>query len=90
MPAVLAFQSSVDAKVSARALVEHLFARLSPPEHELVLFDIDRRPDIEALLSKDPRTAFGPLVARMDRGFTLTVVTNESPDTESEQPFSRW
>jgi len=50
MPPILAFQSSVDATVSPRALVENLFDRLSPATHELVLFDINREVGTEDLL----------------------------------------
>jgi alpha-beta hydrolase superfamily lysophospholipase len=77
MPPLLAFQSSVDATVSAPALVEHLFDRLGTPDHELVLFDVNRDPAVESLLAKDPRTVFDPLLARPERGFKLTVITNE-------------
>ncbi len=78
MPPVLAFQSSVDATVSPRALVEHLFARLPSVNHELVLFDINRELEAETLFKQDPKTIFGPLLRKVDRGFDLTLVTNES------------
>ncbi len=81
MPPILAFQSSVDATVTASALVANLFARLPPANHELVLFDINRNVDIATLLKHDPRTVFRPLLKKSDRGYDLTVVTNEGPKT---------
>ena len=81
MPPILAFQSSVDATVTATALVANLFARLPPANHELVLFDINRNVDIATLLKHDPRTVFRPLLKKSDRGYDLTVVTNEGPKT---------
>jgi alpha-beta hydrolase superfamily lysophospholipase len=81
MPPILAFQSSVDATVTATALVENLFARLPPANHELVLFDINRNIDVAILLKHDPRTVFKPLLDKSDRGYDLTVVTNEGPET---------
>jgi alpha-beta hydrolase superfamily lysophospholipase len=78
LPPILAFQSSVDATVSARALVEHLFARLPPANHELVLFDINRNVETEELLRYDPRAVFEPLLRDVDRSFMLTIVTNEN------------
>lgn len=81
MPPILAFQSSVDATVSPGALVANLFARLPPANHELVLFDINRTLEGEALFKTDPRTVFVPLAQKIDRGFDLTVVTNESSNT---------
>ena len=83
MPPILAFQSSVDATVSAPALVEHLFARLEPPGHELVLFDINRLPDVVALLTRDPRDVFEPIMKRIHRGFTLTLVTSDDPQSRT-------
>ncbi len=81
MSPILAFQSSVDATVTASALVANLFARLPPANHELVLFDINRNVDVAMLLKHDPRTVFKPLLEKSDRGYDLTVVTNEGPET---------
>ena len=78
MPPILAFQSSVDATVIPRALVENLFARLPPATHELVLFDINREVGTEDLLKNDPMKVFGPLLHKFERGYDLTLVTNES------------
>lgn len=76
MPRILAFQSAVDATVSAPALVEHLLDRLPPAGHELVLFDLNRQAGIEPLLKEDPRKVFEPLLHRRDLSFDLTIVTN--------------
>ncbi len=81
LPPILAFQSSVDATVTASALVANLFARLPPANHELVLFDINRRVEVGILLKQDPRTVFEPLLRKGDRSFDLTVITNESNDS---------
>jgi len=78
IPPILAFQSSVDATVTPRALVENLFDRLPPATHELVLFDINREVGTEDLLTNDPMTVFEPMLGKIERGYDLTVVTNES------------
>lgn len=78
MPPILAFQSSVDATVTASALLTNLFERLPPAGHELVLFDINRRAEVGILLRQDPRTVFEPLLTKADRSFDLTIVTNEN------------
>jgi hypothetical protein len=44
MPPLLAFTSAVDATVRATDLVAHLFNRLAPGGHQLVVYDINRRP----------------------------------------------
>ena len=62
MPPILAFQSSVDATVTASALVANLFARLPPANHELVLFDINR--NVKAAITGE---------ARSQEGFQATV-----------------
>lgn len=81
LPPILAFQSGVDATVTASALVANLFAKLPAAGHELVLFDINRRVEMDILLKRDPRTVFKPLFENDDRSFSLTVVTNESEDS---------
>jgi alpha-beta hydrolase superfamily lysophospholipase len=81
MPPILAFQSGVDATVTPQALIEHLFARLPPADHELVLFDINRLLKADALLKHDPKAVFEPLLRNLERSFDLTVVTNEKEDS---------
>lgn len=75
-PPVLAFQSAVDATVSAPALVKRLFDRLPEGGHELVLFDINRRAGVDHFLAKDPVDEFGGLLANQERAYTLSVVSN--------------
>lgn len=82
LPPILAFQSGVDATVSAASLVTHLFDRLPPAQHELVLFDINRRAEVGPLLKEDPRAVFGPLLSSERRGFDLTVATNENSQSK--------
>lgn len=86
LPPILAFQSGVDATVSADAIVGGLLARLPAAGHELVLFDVDRRVAAERLLKQDPRAVFEPLLRDTGRTFDLTVVSNE-PD--SDRVFAR-
>ncbi len=81
LPPILALQSSVDATVTASALVTNLFDRLPAAGHELVLFDINRRAEVGLLLREDPRTVFEPLLNRSDRSFDITIVTNENAES---------
>lgn len=76
-PPVLAFQSVVDATVSAPALVEGLFDRLPAGGHELVLFDINRIAEIEPILKANPAADIRALLGDADRLFKLSLVTNE-------------
>ena len=93
MPPVLVFKSTVDATVTTEAVVDNLLEHLKPDRHELVLFDINRYAASYRLLIDDP----APLTDRVmddDRlPFTVTLVTNEGPDTRTviskyKNPFS--
>lgn len=86
-PPLLAFQSIVDATVSAPALVEGLFKRLPPGRRELVLFDINRFAKIEPVLKTNPASWTDDVFRNRDLTFAVTLVTNESD--ESLQVVSR-
>jgi|APTNR8051073442_1049403.scaffolds.fasta_scaffold04595_7 alpha-beta hydrolase superfamily lysophospholipase len=77
-PPTLVFLSTVDATVSAAAVVDHLLEHLAPEGHELVLFDLNRQSVSSTVMIADP----GPLTARLMAGpslpFALTLVANES------------
>jgi alpha-beta hydrolase superfamily lysophospholipase len=81
-PPTIAFQSAVDATVSVPALVSNLMYEL-PAErgHELVLFDLNRRLEVEHLLVKDPRDELEKLRVTSTLPFALSVLTNESEDS---------
>ena len=78
LPTLLAFQSSVDATVSSKALTDNLFNRLSPGKHELVLFDINRQIDIEQVLQNDPKPILDDMLKNDELPFTLSVLRNLS------------
>jgi alpha-beta hydrolase superfamily lysophospholipase len=81
-PRVLAFQSAVDATVSAPALVRDLFARLPEGGHELVVFDLNRMANIGPLLKKDPKDEFPRLRDDPARAYTISLVSNETDQSE--------
>jgi alpha-beta hydrolase superfamily lysophospholipase len=81
-PPVLAFQSAVDATVSAPALVESFFARLPAGGHELVLFDINRTADIMAVLRKDARVGIETLLNDPNLTFAISLVSNADESSE--------
>lgn len=81
-PPTLAFMSAVDATVSVDAVIDHLMEHLAPGDHELVLYDINRNKIAKSVLVSDP----GPLTRRLmdddSLPFTLTLITNESPESD--------
>ncbi len=77
-PPVIAFQSAVDATVSAPDLVSRLFDRLPSNGHELVVFDINRLAQVEHLLTRDPARDLSRLLADPEHPFTLSIATNDT------------
>ncbi len=81
IPPILAFSSVVDATVSTPALVSNLFQQLPDGGHELVLFDINREAEIGPLMNWDPSAVVQALQANPHPTFTLSLVTNENPQS---------
>lgn len=79
---MLAFQSVVDATVSTRAVVDGLFLKLPPGNHELVLFDINRNTGIEQMMTSEPLMQISDLVADTILPFRYSFVTNESRQSQ--------
>lgn len=79
MPPVLAFQSAVDATVTARALVTGLFDRLKPGDHRLVVFDINRVFEAEGLVRRPP--VLDGLFTGPARHYDVALVTNRNKTT---------
>ncbi len=92
-PPTLVFLSTVDATVSANAVVDRLLARLPPGGHELVLFDINRFAVKSKLLIADPAPMTDRLMGDATLPFAVTLITNETEKTTRVQahrkpPFS--
>jgi alpha-beta hydrolase superfamily lysophospholipase len=79
MPPVLAFQSIVDTTVSTPAVIHDLFDHLPAGRSELVLFDLNRQAGIDAFTKPD--AVLPRLIGEGRRTFTVTLVTNASPET---------
>ncbi len=81
-PPVLAFQSAVDATVSARAVVDDLFARLPRNGSELVLYNVARRSDLRPFFLVYPDELLAAAAAAPRRAFRLTVIGNRDPQSD--------
>ena len=77
-PSTLAFSSVVDATVSAPELIKGFFSYLQPNNHELVLFDVNRYARIEPIMSWDPSPFVQAFHRDPERGYTLSVLTNQN------------
>lgn len=75
LPPVVTWQSVVDSTVGSEGVANRLYARLGDAKHRLVLFDINRLPELRGLA----RPAARALVDRLQaapRGYTLDLVSN--------------
>jgi len=75
LPPVVAWQSAVDSTVGSTGLVDQVFARLQSPAHRLVLFDINRSPEL-AGLERPAARALIQHVQQARRGYTFDLVSN--------------
>ncbi len=81
IPPILAFQSLVDATVSTPELVAGLFNRLKVGDHELMIFNINRKLEVEYLLKNDPGEDLRQLLSNENLPFAVSVLTNKNRDT---------
>ncbi len=93
-PSTLVFKSTVDATVSTNATVDNLLKHLTPKDHELVLFDINRHAAADTILISDPGPLTDRLIADDSLPFKLTLITNETSDSLRvvalhKNPFSK-
>jgi alpha-beta hydrolase superfamily lysophospholipase len=89
MPRVLAFQSLVDATISAAEVARGLFLHLPPGNHELVVFDVNRYERFEGLLAPGPREALELIRSTPSLPFRLTLIANLASDSRSIAAYSR-
>jgi alpha-beta hydrolase superfamily lysophospholipase len=82
MPPVLAFQSVMDATVSTPAVVSQLFGRLQGPGHLLVLYDLNRRPDLSSLIRNRADAAIDKMLPAPPRAYAVDVITNGGSSDE--------
>ncbi len=89
LPPIIAFQSIADSTVSTSALIKDLYLKLNSPNHELIVFDINRRFSLKGLIKKDEMPYLQTLLTKDAANFTLTLVTNFYTKTNEVQIVSR-
>lgn len=80
-PPTLVFKSNADSTVTNQAAVDTLLGRLNANRNELVIFDVNRLAAKSVLHLYDPRALATTVVGDPKLPFTVTLVTNESPDS---------
>ncbi|MCP4897086.1 MAG: alpha/beta fold hydrolase [bacterium] len=88
-PPVLTFMSLADATVQVEAVVQGLYDRLSSPNSELVIFDINRRAEMLGFFRIDPVGRLQMLVDRPTTPYRLTVIANEGEELPMVNEGSR-
>lgn len=76
LPPVTGFQSVVDATVSTADLAGRFYGMLRGGTSELVLFDVNRRPDVAPLLAFSPSAVVAAFERAARRDYRLTVLGN--------------
>ena len=89
MPPILCFQSLADATVLTEAILSHLFDRLTVPNSELVLFDVNRVDRLAGFLSGRYPALRDRLLAQAGASYSLTMVTNLSDDSDEVAAWTR-
>ncbi len=89
MPQVLAFQSLVDATITAHQIIDGLLLRLPTSGNELVVFDINRNEALQSLIEPSRVAEFERLRTAPPRPFRLTLITNRGPDSQEVAAFTR-
>ncbi|HET8945472.1 MAG TPA: alpha/beta fold hydrolase [Candidatus Polarisedimenticolia bacterium] len=89
MPRFTVFQSLVDSTVTAAEVVHGLLLLLPSGENELVVFDVNRREEMEGLIAPGPITALQNLRAAPALPFRLTIVGNRADGSNAVCLFER-
>ena len=76
LPAILTFQSLVDATVLTHAIVDNLYNNLTPNNHELVLFDVNRLSEVDSFFQDQHKELLNKLTNMNDLPYTTTLITN--------------
>jgi alpha-beta hydrolase superfamily lysophospholipase len=77
LPAVVTWQSVVDATVGATGTLDRLYARLAGEQHLLVLFDTNRLPNWQLIENPGPRRLVQRIIGT-PRAYTLQLVSNQT------------
>jgi alpha-beta hydrolase superfamily lysophospholipase len=89
MPRVLAFQSLVDATITAHEVVSGLLLRLPASGHELVVFDINRSEALHDLVEPALVDDLERIRAAPALPFRFTLVTNRDPASAEIAAYTR-
>ena len=85
----IAFQSLIDATITARALADVMFSRLANEGHALVVYDINREAEVGLLLTPFAENAPDWFVSGPPRRFATTLLANANADSREIVAINR-
>jgi len=89
MPRVLAFQSLVDATITAHEVVSGLLSRLPGAGNELVVFDVNRSEALHGLIEASLVQDLERLRDAPALSFRLTLIANTDPSSQEVAGYTR-
>jgi alpha-beta hydrolase superfamily lysophospholipase len=81
LPPMVTFQSLIDSTVITKDIVNKLYDKLSENDHELVLFDVNRRAYLQNFLKSKHDQLLSELTKPGKKPYTLTIITNKDDST---------
>lgn len=78
LPPMTTFQSLVDATVLTSSIIDSLYSKLSPNNHELILFDVNRETAAESFFYIEHQNLLLNLKDTMDLPFDVSLITNKN------------
>jgi hypothetical protein len=81
LPPIVTFQSLIDSTVITKDIVNKLYNKLSENDHELILFDVNRRAYLQNFLKSKHDQLLSELTKPDKKPYTLTIITNKGSST---------
>jgi alpha-beta hydrolase superfamily lysophospholipase len=81
LPPIVTFQSLIDSTVITKDIVSKLYDKLSENDHELILFDVNRKAYLQNFLKSKHDQLLSELTEPGPKPYALTIITNKNSST---------
>jgi len=81
LPPIVTFQSLIDSTVITKDIVDKLYKKLSDNDHELILFDVNRKAYLQNFLKSKHDQLLSELTKPDKQPYALTIITNKDSGT---------
>ncbi len=89
LPPIITFQSEVDSTVVRSALIDKLYNKLTPNNHELILFDVNHSPHVEPFIKERYKKLIPQIDDMGPQPYAITVITNIGNQTQDVMARTR-